>query len=45
MSIRLPVRRLVAGLALCVATASLAQAADQPITPERDFSGVWTTYA
>lgn len=33
---------VVAGLALGVATAALAQ--DEPITPARDFSGVWTTY-
>ena len=44
---RLPVLRLLAGLALCAAAAgpSLAQPADQPLTAERDFSGVWTTYS
>ena len=43
---RLPVLRLLTGLALsaAAATASLAQHADQPLTAERDFSGVWTTY-
>jgi hypothetical protein len=43
---RLPVLRLVTGLALCAAapTVSLAQTADEPITAARDFSGVWTTY-
>jgi hypothetical protein len=47
MPMRLPVVRFLGGLALCAAgaTASLAQPADQPLTPERDFSGVWTTYS
>jgi hypothetical protein len=35
---------ILAGLALG-ATAAMAQATDEPVTPERDFSGVWTTYA
>jgi hypothetical protein len=43
---RLTILRLAAGFALCaaVATASLAEPTDQPITAARDFSGVWTTY-
>jgi len=39
---RLSVMALAAGMVL--STAALAQAGDEPITPERDFSGVWTTY-
>jgi hypothetical protein len=36
--------RLVASMALG-ALAAAAYAADEPLTPQRDFSGVWTTYA
>jgi hypothetical protein len=42
---RLRIMALAAGLALCaVVPGALAQQADEPITPQRDFSGVWTSY-
>ena len=43
---RLPALGAFAGLALSVlGPGSAAQAADEALTPARDFSGVWTTYA
>ena len=45
---RLPKSTIVAGLALWAAAGTvptLAEGADQPLTPARDLSGVWTTYA
>lgn len=43
---RLPVLCAVAGMALSVlAPIAVAQAADEPLSPARDFSGVWTTYS
>jgi hypothetical protein len=35
---------ILAGLALATAASAVAQSGDEPITPARDFSGVWTTY-
>ena len=43
---RLPILANVIGLAMLVAAPSAsAQVADEPLTPARDFSGVWTTYS
>lgn len=43
---RMPVLRAVAALALCgLVPATIAQAADEALSPTRDFSGVWTTYS
>ncbi|HEY1124592.1 MAG TPA: hypothetical protein VGE65_03090 [Sphingobium sp.] len=42
---RLPVLCALAGMAISViAPIAVAQAADEALTPQRDFSGVWTTY-
>ncbi len=43
---RMPVLRAVAALTLCgLVPANIAQAANEALSPARDFSGVWTSYS